>query len=85
LKARPDIVLLELSKEFRAVMSPHCEACNRRTHPATWSISIHRETISPFELEELSDDEDDEEGNEVTYDSDGRSLPDEDVTYAVGQ
>lgn len=85
LKARPDIVLLELSKEFRAVTSPHCEACNRRTHPATWSIQFTGKPYHHSNLEELSDDEDDEEGNEVTYDSDGRSLPDEDVTYAVGQ
>lgn len=85
LKARPDIVLLELSKEFRAVMSPHCEACNRRTHPATWSIQFTGKPYHHSNLEELSDDEDDEGGNEVTYDSDGRSLPDEDVTYAVGQ
>ena len=85
LKARPDIVLLELSKEFRAVMSPHCEACNRRTHPATWSIQFTGKPYHRSNLEELSDDEDDEEGNKVTYDSDGRSLPDEDVTYAVGQ
>jgi len=85
LKARPDIVLLELSKEFRAVMSPHCEACNRRTHPATWSIQFTGKPYHHSNLEELSDDEDDEGGNEVAYDIDGRSLPDEDVTYAVGQ
>lgn len=85
LKARPNIVLLELSKEVRAVMSPHCEACNRRTHPATWSIQFTGKPYHHSNLEELSDNEDDEEGNEVIYDSDGRSLPDEDVTYAVGQ
>ena len=84
LKARPDIVLLELSKEVRAVMSPHCEACNRRTHPATWSIQFTGKPYHHSNLEELSDN-DGEEGNGVTYDSDGRSLPDEDVTYAVGQ
>ncbi|OCL07366.1 hypothetical protein AOQ84DRAFT_377744 [Glonium stellatum] len=86
LKARPKIVLLELSKETRNVMSPHCEACNRRTHPATWSIQFIGKPYHHSNLEELSDNEDEDEGrNQVTYDSDGRSVPDEDVTYTVGR
>ncbi|KAK7192006.1 hypothetical protein PSPO01_01578 [Paraphaeosphaeria sporulosa] len=67
IKARPDIVINDIDPRTRAVMEPHCEACNRRSHPATFELFFtgqpyHKETLEP--LAANASDSDSESGSD---------------------
>jgi hypothetical protein len=72
LRARPDAIIDEIGKGLRALEMSHCEACNRKTHPATWNVNFtgkpyHKETLEP-----LGDD--DESSSDTNSDSSSSSL-----------
>ncbi|KAF2652234.1 hypothetical protein K491DRAFT_605340 [Lophiostoma macrostomum CBS 122681] len=85
LRARPDVMIDEIGKGLRALEMAHCEACNRKTHPATWNMSFsgkpyHKETLEPL------GDDDDESSSDTDSDSslsshDSASNPTEPATY----
>ncbi|KAF2809200.1 uncharacterized protein BDZ99DRAFT_418837 [Mytilinidion resinicola] len=90
IKARPEMNLLQMSAD---AMDADCQACNRRNHPATWSIQLTGKPYHKESLEELaqsdddSDDEDDdeeEEGDGKEYDADGNELPDRERWFSLG-
>lgn len=63
LRARPEIVIDEISAHMRAITSPHCEACNRTKHPATYSITFIGKPYNRETLEPLAEDSDDSSGS----------------------
>lgn len=71
LKARPEIFIDEIGKHIRAVTMPHCEACNRRTHPATFSITFTGAPYNKETLEPIAGDSD--SSSESSSDSDDSS------------
>jgi hypothetical protein len=54
IRARPDLMINELSAAERAVMSPHCEACNRTNHTASFELLLQGQPYHPETLEPLS-------------------------------
>jgi hypothetical protein len=69
LRARPDILLNEIGSHMKAVMSPHCEACNRKTHPASWEISLTGTPYNKDTLEPLNEDSDSSSSSDSDSDS----------------
>lgn len=51
LRARPDIEIDEIGRQERTLMEPYCEACNRKSHPATFSIRFAGKPYNPGTLE----------------------------------
>jgi hypothetical protein len=61
LRARPEITVDEIGKQERSLMAAHCEACNRRTHPASFHITFtgkpyNKDTLEPEEEDSSSSD-----------------------------
>jgi hypothetical protein len=99
LRARPEIFINEIGKMERSVMDHHCEACNRRSHPGTFTITFsgkpyNKETLEPL-AEEDSDSSSDSElssasessdrhGDKKTYDAQGELIPPESKVFNVG-
>ncbi|KAF2489703.1 hypothetical protein BU16DRAFT_531209 [Lophium mytilinum] len=90
IKARPEMNLLQMSVD---AMDADCQACNRRNHPATWSIQLtgkpyHKESLEEVAQsdddsnEEDEDEEDEDDGKE--YDADGNELPDREKWFSLG-
>jgi hypothetical protein len=73
LRARPDLAVNELSFGERDVMSPHCAACNRSGHPASFEMFLQGQPYDPETLEPLSadsdSDSDSESNSELSEDS----------------
>lgn len=95
LHARPGIVEDHVGTEA----FEHCQACNRKTHPATWTIRFEGKPYDPNTLDELymqestssSDDSDDDESDEEDNttrgpdrDFDGNELVPESRLFYVG-
>lgn len=85
IKARPEIVINDIDPRTRAVMDPHCEACNRRSHPATFELSFtgqpyHKETLEPLAIN-ASDSESDSDSSAVSSASSEVALNGEKPTY----
>ena len=77
LRARPNI----LFNEIRAsLMDAHCEACNRKTHPATWEVHLTGVPYNRDTLEPLTADSD-----SSTSDSDASSSSSESETRLNGE
>ncbi|KAF2468913.1 uncharacterized protein BDR25DRAFT_344129 [Lindgomyces ingoldianus] len=79
LRSRPDITINEISKLERDVTSPHCQACNRTKHPASYNISFSGKPYNKDTLEPLYEDDDDDkdstsDSDEEDSDSDSISL-----------
>ncbi|KAF2112888.1 hypothetical protein BDV96DRAFT_579315 [Lophiotrema nucula] len=64
LRARPEIMIDEISRSERMVMEPHCEACNRKTHPATFNIHLSGKPYNKESLEPLADDDSDSDSSD---------------------
>ncbi|KAF1815064.1 hypothetical protein P152DRAFT_464923 [Eremomyces bilateralis CBS 781.70] len=95
LRSRPGIIMENVGIEAMA----HCEACNRKSHPATWTVRFEGKPYDPETLDELylkdssSSSEDDEEGSNEQrkmkargpdYDAQGNELPPERKLFYVG-
>jgi len=84
IKARPDLLFTELTSGMREVMSPHCAACNRRSHPASWELMLsgqpyHEDTLEPVEQNSDSSDSDSDD-SDISADSETQ-LNGEKPTY----
>ncbi|KAF2273136.1 uncharacterized protein EI97DRAFT_436379 [Westerdykella ornata] len=100
LRARPEIHIDEISRLQRSTMDAHCEACNRKSHPATWTIMFTGNPYNKDTLEPLSEDSDSSSesdssisgtssseqlnGEKPTYDEQGERIPPESKVFTVG-
>ncbi len=53
INARPDLVINEIGGTRRDFLTDHCEACNRKNHPATFELSLTGTPYNPGSLEPL--------------------------------
>jgi hypothetical protein len=65
LRARPELMISEISRGRKEVMDAHCEACNRRNHPASDELMFtgapyNKETLEPLETDSSDSDKDDD-------------------------
>jgi hypothetical protein len=58
IRARPNLEVHEVGHHLREVLEPHCEACNRKNHVATWEASLTGTPYNERTLEPLGDDSD---------------------------
>lgn len=57
-RARPNLIINDLSAAERAVISPHCEACNRTNHTASSELLLQGQPYDPETLEPVASDSD---------------------------
>ncbi|KAJ4984370.1 hypothetical protein SVAN01_10143 [Stagonosporopsis vannaccii] len=69
INARPELIINEIGGARREFLTDHCEACNRKNHPATFELSLTGEPYNPESLEPLSSSSD----SDSDSDSDGSS------------
>lgn len=91
LKARPQMTTAETGADGMH----HCEACNRKSHPATWEIQFAGRPYSTKTLDDLEQDDDDDNDNDSTssgadeeaqvYDSLGNLLPPTSQIFHLGR
>ncbi|KAF2995691.1 hypothetical protein E8E13_003241 [Curvularia kusanoi] len=53
INARPQLIINEIGGSRRDFLSDHCEACNRKNHPATFELSLTGAPYNPESLEPL--------------------------------
>ncbi|EOA87355.1 hypothetical protein ACJQWK_10185 [Exserohilum turcicum] len=70
IRARPDLIVNDLSAAERDVISPHCEACNRTNHTASSELLLQGQPYNPDTLEPVASDSDSDSGS----DSDSSGL-----------
>ncbi|KAF1933197.1 uncharacterized protein M421DRAFT_415558 [Didymella exigua CBS 183.55] len=58
INARPELLITEIGGSRRDFLNDHCEACNRRNHPATFELSLTGAPYNPESLEPLEPDSD---------------------------
>ncbi|EUC31382.1 hypothetical protein COCCADRAFT_27900 [Bipolaris zeicola 26-R-13] len=81
IRARPDLMINDLSASERAAMSPHCEACNRTNHTASSELLFQGAPYNPDTLEPLSSnsdsdsDSDSDSSTSSALSSDSETLP----------
>ena len=73
LRARPVATIDEIGKSLKEITLPHCEACNRKTHPATWNMCFTGQPYDMATLEPLADDDDDDTSSDSDADSSSSS------------
>ncbi|KAI4950577.1 hypothetical protein J4E91_004462 [Alternaria rosae] len=69
IRARPLLLMNELSAAERAVMSPHCEACNRTNHTASFEVLFQGQPYHPETLEPLANASDSSSDSDSDSDS----------------
>ncbi|MCJ1387042.1 hypothetical protein MMC17_010171 [Xylographa soralifera] len=89
IKARPRYSDVPVSGQIFSDLH-HCEACNRRNHPARFIITFAGKAYHKETLENVSEDDEDEENDsdddEVkSRNAEGFSLPSVDKQYYVGR
>jgi hypothetical protein len=72
INARPELIINEILGSRRAFLTDHCEACNRKNHPATFELSLTGAPYNPDSLEPLEPDSDSNTNSDS--DSDASSL-----------
>ncbi|OAL05376.1 hypothetical protein IQ06DRAFT_211636 [Phaeosphaeriaceae sp. SRC1lsM3a] len=88
LRARPNLMMMEISRQKKDIMDAHCEACNRRNHPASEELMFsgqpyNAESLEPLDNDTDSDsnkDSDDDDDSELSADSEA-GLNGEKPTY----
>ena len=91
LRARPDLMIIGISKIKKDIMDSHCEACNRKNHPASDELMFtgqpyDKETLEPLGNDSDSDsniensDSDSDNDSELSADSEA-NLNGEKPTY----
>lgn len=58
INARPELLINEIGGSRRDFLADHCEACNRKNHPATFELSLTGAPYNPESLEPLETDPD---------------------------
>jgi hypothetical protein len=71
INARPELIINEIGGARREFLTDHCEACNRKNHPATFELSLTGQPYNPESLEPLETDDSDSNSDS---DSDASSL-----------
>ena len=71
INARPELIINEIGGARREFLTDHCEACNRKNHPATFELSLTGQPYNPDSLEPL---ETDDSGSDSDTNSDASSL-----------
>ncbi|KAI4666030.1 uncharacterized protein J4E78_003495 [Alternaria triticimaculans] len=100
IRARPLLLMNELSAAERAVMSPHCEACNRTNHTASFEVLFQGQPYHPETLEPLANASDDSDsgsdsalsadsethlnGEKPTFNYQGDRIPPESHRFPLG-
>jgi hypothetical protein len=100
IRARPDLMAMDISAGRSEVMDMHCEACNRRNHPASAELMFtgqpyDPETLEPLDNESDSDDDSDDDsalsadeadanGEKPAYNAGGERIPPESRRFALG-
>lgn len=82
INARPELLINEIGGSRRAFLADHCEACNRKNHPATFELSLTGQPYNPDSLEPL--DPSDSDSN-TDSDSDLSSLSADSETNLNGE
>lgn len=59
INARPELVINEIGGSRREFLTDHCEACNRKNHPATFELSLTGAPYDPDSLEPLDNSDSD--------------------------
>lgn len=87
IRARPEMDITEIDPRTRAIMEPHCEACNRKTHTASFEMHFtgkpyHKETLEPLAVN-ASDSESDSnsDSSEISSTNSEEALNGEKPTY----
>lgn len=63
INARPELIINEIGGARREILTDHCEACNRKNHPATFELSLTGEPYNPESLEPLSSSDSDSDSD----------------------
>ncbi|KAH6641993.1 hypothetical protein C7974DRAFT_301691 [Boeremia exigua] len=63
INARPDLFINDIGGVRRELLSDHCEACNRKNHPATFELSLTGTPYNPESLEPLDSAGSDSDSN----------------------
>ncbi|KAF2031194.1 hypothetical protein EK21DRAFT_99940 [Setomelanomma holmii] len=58
IRARPDLEEMEIIAIKKDTMDLHCQACNRKNHPATWELMLRGRPYNKVTLEPLDNDSD---------------------------
>ena len=90
LQARPDLMMDEISSAMKEVLAPHCEACNRRNHVASFELVFtglpyNPDTLEPLETGESDSDASSSSGSELSADSPSRRDGEKTVYDAQGE
>ena len=76
--ARPDFASQEIDRQSDPEsLFNHCEACNRKSHPATFEIQFQGKPYHPSTLEEVDQPDDDDDGEDAS--SSGSDDSDDDA------
>ena len=73
INARPELVVNEIGSARGDFLSDHCEACNRRNHPASFELALTGQPYHPDSLEPLDAESSDSDA-EGDSDGDASSL-----------
>lgn len=79
IRARPDLMIDEIPPAMRAVMGPHCEACNRTNHTASFELMLTGKPYDAETLEPLETNSDSDSGSDSDSDSDSELSADSEV------
>ncbi|ORX95211.1 hypothetical protein BCR34DRAFT_608025 [Clohesyomyces aquaticus] len=75
LRARPNVDISEISALEKSVAEPHCMACNRTKHPATFHVAFSGKAYNMDTLEPLYESEDEKDStSDDDSDSDSDSV-----------
>jgi hypothetical protein len=85
IRARPELMIGDISTMERAVMSPHCEACNRSGHTATSELVLTGEPYNPETLEPLADPDDSDSDSDISADSEADLNGEKPAFNAAGE
>ncbi|CAI6341188.1 unnamed protein product [Periconia digitata] len=88
--ARPEFIANEIGRGMKDVLEAHCEACNRKNHPASWEISLTgpaylKETQEPVEEESDNSDDSNDDSDDSSSLSSTSSSGEKAIYNAVGE
>lgn len=83
INARPELIINEIGGSRRAFLNDHCEACNRKNHPATFELSLTGAPYHPDSLEPLEPDSD--SASDSDSDASASSLSADSETHLNGE
>ncbi|RMZ71118.1 transcription factor iiic [Pyrenophora seminiperda CCB06] len=76
LRARPEFLIHDLSIAEKAIMAPHCDACNRTNHQASFELMLTGLPYNPETLEPVAtDDSESDSDSDSNISSDPEPLP----------